>query len=233
MSNSSQIPAFSNNDFIMSLAKSAACMFGAISNAICVAVFLSPKLKDVSFKYMLAHSISDLIYMGSLTFQFLINYPLDNIRLHLAVHLYNIILYTFFTSILAIFSILVEIWISFQRYFMIKKIKYFANISYTKGISTLTFISFVYYFLSAFIYKIVSIDVYDYSTKTNKTFFILEKTYFAQSAAGKILFIFLEILRIFFNSILLSIINVLFMVEFKKISLKRAQLRAKYNLTGY
>ena len=36
------------------------CLFGIITNSLNIAVFLNPKMKDSSFKYMLIISISDL-----------------------------------------------------------------------------------------------------------------------------------------------------------------------------
>ena len=38
--------------------------FGVVTNSINTAVFLHPKMKDPSFKYLLASSISDLAYLG-------------------------------------------------------------------------------------------------------------------------------------------------------------------------
>ncbi len=40
----------------------AICIFGFLTNLTNIAVLLNPKMKDISFKYILATSISDLIY---------------------------------------------------------------------------------------------------------------------------------------------------------------------------
>ena len=36
------------------------CLFGVFANILNIIVFLNPKMKDISFKYMLVISISDL-----------------------------------------------------------------------------------------------------------------------------------------------------------------------------
>lgn len=36
------------------------CLIGVITNALNIVVFLNPKMKDISFKYMLAISVADL-----------------------------------------------------------------------------------------------------------------------------------------------------------------------------
>ena len=230
--NFSLTSAFSSNDFYMSIPKTSACIFGTITNAICIAVFLSPKMKHESFNYMLAQSVSNFIYLSSLSFQLLYFCSIDAIRQSLAIQLYFVIVFYYLTSVLAIFYILVEIWISFQRYLMLKNKKFLENISYNKIIALVAFFSFIFYTPAFFLYRIFPINVFNNSTQTIQTYYSNEKSEFGQSVAGKMLYISLEILRIFFNSILLPFINVLLMIECKKKELKRTTLIAKYSVAS-
>ena len=84
--NTAGIPEFSAFDYIP---RTMACIFGTITNAICIAVFLNPKMKDISFKYMLAQSVSDL-YLFLLLFSPLY-FCLTN-EISFAVQLYFMIL---------------------------------------------------------------------------------------------------------------------------------------------
>ncbi len=226
--NSTNTSAFLMEYFYLSISRTVLCLFSTITNGICIAVFLSPKLKDVSFKYMLAQSISDFIYSFSLSFQILYFFPIDKVRFSLASQLYSIAIFSIVTSALAIFYILIAIWISLQRYLLFKNKKLLENISYRKIISFLLLLSFFYYFPAIFQNRIVIIN--NNSTQSNDTFFSTEETDFAKSSMGKILYIFLEGLRIFLNSMLLPFINVLTMIESKKRLRKKYELQAKNNI---
>jgi hypothetical protein len=47
------------------------CVFGLVTNLINIAVFLNPQMKDFSFKYMLASSLSDFLYLGLGSYSFM------------------------------------------------------------------------------------------------------------------------------------------------------------------
>ncbi len=115
-----------------------------------------------------------------------------------------------------------------QRYLLFKNKKLLENISYRKIISFILLLSFLYYFPAIFQNRIVIIN--NNSTQSNDTFFSTEETDFAKSSMGKILYIFLEGLRIFLNSMLLPFINVLTMIESKKRLRKKYELQAKNNI---
>ena len=230
--NSTIIPAILITDFYFSIVKTAVCIFSTITNAICIAVFLSPKMKDISFKYMLAQSISDFVYSFSLSFQILYYCPIDQIRLSLANQLYFLIIPWIVTSALAIFYILVAIWISLRSYLIFKNKKCLENISHKKIISFLLLFSFIYYFPAIFQNKIVPVNILNNSTKANETFYVSRKTDFANSIIGKTVYTFLEALRIFLNSIMLPFINVLILIESKNRFKKKFQLQAKHTDQG-
>ena len=68
---------------------------------------------------------------------------------------------------LAIFFILTEICISFQRYLMLRNKKLMKNVSYKRIIVLIAFVSIVYYFPNFFLNKLVSAEVFNNSSQTN------------------------------------------------------------------
>ena len=221
--------SYSSAEFYFSLSKTIVNTFGILTNGICVVVFFNSKMKDISFKYMLTQSINDCIYFSILAFNFLNVCSIDEVRTSLGIHLYFIIS-NLVSSILAIFYIFIEIWLSLNRYLMLKNKKSLDKLfSFKKTLFFLAILSFIYYFPQAFLYEIKSNTN---STSTNKTIYFHEHSTFSKTNFGKILFIFLEVLRIFLNSLLVPFINILFMIEYRKRSKKKAEIRAKYNLAS-
>jgi hypothetical protein len=101
--------------------------------------------------------------------------------------------------------------------------------SFKKTLFFLAIMSFIYYFPQAFLFEIKSNKN---STLKNKTIYSHEYSTFSKTSFGQILFIFLEVLRIFLNSLLVPFINILFMIEYRKRSKKKAEIRAKYNVAS-
>jgi len=150
-----------SSECFLNLPESIACVFGTFTNGICIVVFLHPKMKDESFRYMLAQSISDFIYSSVLSFQPLLYCPASEIRKKYILQLYFIVLVHIFTSILGIFYIFVETWISLQRYLMLKKKKFLEKVSYKTKILLFGLASFIFYFIKFFSYKITSKTIFN------------------------------------------------------------------------
>ena len=221
--------SYSSSEFYFSLSRTIAHTLGILTNGICVAVFLNPKMKDISFKYMLTQSINDCIYFSILAFNLLSVCSIDEVRTSLGIYLYFMISYLV-SSILAIFYIFIEIWLSLNRYLMLKNKKSLDKLfSFKKTLFFIAILSFIYYFPQAFLYEIKSSKNF---TLTNKTIYSHEHSTFSKTNFGQILFIFLEVLRIFMNSLLVPFINILFMIEHRKRSNKKAEIRAKYNVAS-
>ena len=94
----------------------AICIFGFVTNLLNIAVLLNPKMKDISFKYILATSLSDLLYLTLSGYSFVelcSDCPLNNSYF---TQIYIIFIDSFFTSCLAIFCIFVDIFLSLILY---------------------------------------------------------------------------------------------------------------------
>ena len=115
-------------DFYFAMPATISCVFGTLTNAICIVVFFKMK-GSVTFKYMLAQSISDFIYLSCLSF-ILISFSLDySIRLNLATQIYCYLIRDNLASVLGIFYVFVEAWICLQRYSILRKKSLLENIS--------------------------------------------------------------------------------------------------------
>jgi len=114
------------------------CIFGLITNSLNIIVFLNKKMKDPSFKYMLFISISDLAYLSLLIFTPFI----QNLNRNQA-DLYKIYIHDYLTSCLSMFSLLCELELSIQRYFILTNVN--LNINANLLIFILIIISLLYY----------------------------------------------------------------------------------------
>ena len=223
--NSSKIESIIvTSKLIINLPRTFTSFFGIITNILCIIVFVNPKMKDKSFNYMLANSICDCLYLTILIFQ-LVEFCGDcPIAKKFATQIYIIYFDSFLTASLALFFIFVEIWIATQRYFLIRNKPFLQNISHLKVLPIIAFISLVYYLPLLFRYDILT----KFDHNTNKTYYGTKNSDFTNTV-GKLVYTVLALIRIFFNSILLSIVNILILIEFKRMSQNKSKMiKSKY-----
>ena len=96
------------------------CLFGILTNILNIAVFLHPKMKDVSFKYMLALAVSDVLYLSFLSASFIIYCKNCVASQTVGYVIYFIVIFYYLTGSLALFDILIENFLSIQRYLLIQ-----------------------------------------------------------------------------------------------------------------
>jgi hypothetical protein len=101
-------------------------IFGVLSNIVNLIVFSDPRFKDQIYIYLRAHSIADIFYLacnfvGEYAF---VKYYLPNTftRSYL-MQLAGLYLTNYFTSCLALFNILIELIVSFQRLLILKNVE--------------------------------------------------------------------------------------------------------------
>jgi hypothetical protein len=191
----------------------AICIFGFITNLINIIVFLNSKMKDISFKYLLAISISDLLYLFLLSYSFIVqcnDCPLHNTYF---TQLYDFIFFHYIATCLAIFCILTEIILSLIRHSVLINEKYLQSFNCYKLLGFMLLLSFIYYSPLLFFKKITPIK----SNNNNATIdYLLVKTSFGLSLIGQITPIILQSIRIFLAMFVLTGINILNVIEFRK-----------------
>jgi len=135
-------------------------LFGVITNGLNICVFLNPKMKDPTFKYMLAISVSNLFYTGLLSYGYLSYCDECNLSHAYSTQLFKILVDYFICSALALFNIFIEILISFHRYFMLKNNENVMEITkYKLMMPALLLISIIIYVPVLFTYEIVLVSI--------------------------------------------------------------------------
>ena len=142
-------------------------LFGVLTNSLNTAVFLNSKMKDPTFKYMLAISVSNLFYTGLLSYGYLSYCDDCQLSKAYSTQLYKVIVDYFFCSALTMFSILIEILMSIHRYFMLKNnVNCMGIMSYKWIMPLLFFVSVSIYVPVLFTFEVASIE----SSPANETY---------------------------------------------------------------
>ena len=198
-------------------------IFGFLTNLISIIVLLNPKMKDISFKYLLATSISDLSYLFLCSYAFVYicpDCPLGNTYFTQIAVIYSS---NYLTSVLAIFNIFLAIYLSLIRYSILKNKKYFQSINIYLVIASLFFISLIYYSPVLFFSKIIPIIQQDINNNItvieNNNDYIeykVIKTSVGVSLYGKVTPIILSVIRLILAILIETSINIMNVVEFRK-----------------
>lgn len=203
------------------------CIFGSITNILSIIVFSNPKMKDVSFKYMLAASFGDLIYLLLLTYNYTVFCPNFINTYKFGQQIYIIIVKQYLTSCLAIFTIVIGLILSIQRYFILSNNKRSYLFKSYKWIILIVFIiSFIFYVPVLFQNNILA----KINNQSDNIEYSLIETEFGKSSIGNYLLIILSLIRIFLGIILLSFINLINAIIFRKRFENR--LKSKIRLTN-
>ena len=197
----------------------AICIFGILTNLLNILVFLNAKMKDISFKYLLVTSISDLFYLVILSYSFIdlcTDCPLNNTYF---TKFYDIFLFHYVAASLAIFCILTEIFLSLIRLSVLKKNNYLLSINYFKILAFLFLISFIFYSPLTLFKQIIPIII-NKNNSNNSTNDYIEytevKTQLGSSSFGTITTIVLQSIRMILAMIILTSINIMIVIEYRK-----------------
>jgi hypothetical protein len=193
------------------------CIFGFLTNLINIIVLVNPKMKDISFKYLLAISISDLMYLGFEGY-FLIDICSD-CPLHTSyfTQIFNIFIDGYFTSCLAIFCILTDIFLSLIRYSTLKNKIYLQSLNYYLVLGFVFALALIYYLPVLFFYEILPIHQLNNNTNNNETKdYLTIMNSLGSSLFGTITSIILSTIRIILAMFILTGINIMNAIEFKK-----------------
>ena len=168
------------------------CITGIITNIFNALVFLNPRMKDPSFKYMLAISISEIVYLSSNSFLFVTYCENDcPINSFYSTQIYSLFIHEYVSRSMAIYNILVDIFLSIQRFMILKNKPHLDAKSHNWLLIILLLIAFLYYLPITF-FKTIN-PIYNNSsniTKLNQEY-KLELNDIGSSLVGKITLIFL------------------------------------------
>ncbi len=194
-------------------------IFGVVTNLLNIFVFLSNRanMKHQIFTFMLAISSVDLAYCALLTYKSWSTCEICQLYTVYFTQLYTIIVFDYITSCLAIFNILIDIIVSFERYLIVVNSRYLRRISTQAVIWFVGVFSLLYYSPVLFMKSIEAIE-------NSSESFRLVLTSFGRSILAKIVLIVLQSVRIFLSVLLLPTINILTAVQLKRVVKVRSTL---------
>ena len=219
-----------------------ASIFGSLTNILCVLVFIHPKLKDSTFKFMLADSVVDLgilVISGINVTLTCGNVCMKNYNSYIG-QVFSLWFVNYFARSLAVLNILIEIFVSLQRLMLIKNKRFLKDASVIKVLVILTVISFIYYLPAFFSQKIGQtyspLVFLPNSTKVDmsksRIIYFGTSTEFGTSQLGKLMIVVLTIVRIFFATVVLLSINILSALHFRRHIKKKSIMSQKSNITS-
>jgi hypothetical protein len=185
-------------------------IFGCITNLVNIAVLINPKMKDISFKYILVTCICDLLFLmlGTYTFNTLCaDCPLYHTYL---TQFDDLFIVRYINTSLTIFIILIDIIVSLIRYSVLKNKTSLLSFNFYLVAGVLFLISFLIYSPLLFFKEIKPIQ------RNNNTEYIQVKTPLGLSLFGTITSITVQSTRGILAMFVLTSINVLNSIEFRK-----------------
>jgi len=223
-------------------------LFCCITNGLNIAVFLHSKMKDESFKYLLAKSISNFLYSILMIYSMILYCEECSINKTYASQLYRIMINYYITSCLAIFGHLCEIYVSVYHLLKLTNSSLHSLIPYKINFIVFFVLSVLIYLDELFLYDIMQTKVFLNQTQVYwnqsqaylnqsqiylnqnqiNVIYSTEKTAFAKSTLGKLLPSIQAMLRVFITTILITILNVLIVYHFHKRFNKRVKIKLKY-----
>ena len=181
--------------------------FGTLTNLINISVFANPKLTDLSYKYMLAKSIANFLYLAFTFANQLMNYcTVCPWSTSYSAAVYNMTIGFYVLSCICIFRVLVENLLSIYTYSIITHRIWFTRSTFKWSI----LISLV---LAALIYASKPFNFYIGSTKEPTTYYVGFNN-FALSKANRIITYVQSLIRLILSVVSLTALNLLNVVEF-------------------
>lgn len=181
-----------------------------LSNLINLAVFLSPKLKDNIYMYMLVNSIVNIIYLSigipAIFFSFCTTCPLS---MTYASQIAMIWLVLYMSNSLKFMHVLLQIVIS-ARIYLILMNKQIDWLRPWMVIATCAVVSVVCFIPEPFLFEVAEMS------DGRDTIFTTLPTNFGNSTIGEVILIVQFGARAFLAVLILGLINVLNLVEFRK-----------------
>ena len=181
-------------------------VFGTVTNLVNISVLINPKLRDMSYRYMLIKSIIDIVYLIlSIPYQVVnICYTCPSLY---SISAYSIVAGIYLMPCLAVFSILIGISLSVYIYSLLANRRWFTIWVFWLTVVLSASIAFIFYLSRPFAYDIVY--------KSSLQGFFLVSSKFGLSQAYQILSIIQYAVRILSGVGILTIINIINVVKFR------------------
>ena len=194
------------------------CVFGMITNVINILVFANPQLKDRVYKCMLVSCTFELFYLAinSLTALIQCGDACNKYFTTLAGQIITVYFINYLSSVFALFCILIEIFLAFQRYTILINRPFLTETRLTIILSIL--------FLFAAIVHCPTITNYVIVYNPSSETYMLTLNQLGLSNTGRVLKSISSWTRIALTLVVLSSLSILTTLKSKEHFLKRAHL---------
>lgn len=189
-------------------------LFGIISNLINILVFLSPRLKDTSYKLMLVKAVSNLVYF-MIAFEteiltFCVNCGWSSSYLAAFNYCY---IYIFFSGCLYFYTITIDVVLSVYTYSILVNKSWPGKYTYLVICVTLFFVSIAFYGQKPLVFMVQQV------ANTDKYYYTFSS--FALSWTNKTLQIAQSFIKIILSVVVVSLVNIINVVTFTRRFKKR------------
>ena len=215
-------------DFIWKYILPSVCSVGLITNSANVFIFSQrKKLKNSIYKYFLLHSIIDLIYLTLCLGRFIIKMELiSGVVSSYEVQLYEVYIYIFFTSSLALTMVLIQLPIATKRLLIIMNIKpKLACVEFRAITLSFILLSLALYVPVCFNFSIVPSATSD----DGETKYVTKRTGINNIIALWI-YSFTSYFRGFVAPLVLLALNIALVVKFRQMAQKKMTLQTEMSL---
>ncbi len=225
-----------NNNMYLMILRITSLLFSMAS----IRVVSKLKSDVIIFKYFLLVSKIDLMYSSSmiwLSFYVMICFH-DSVKtdspLYYYLQFFYLALSEYFTSVLALTNILIEVYLSLQRIFALNKKIFIQNRHFKTVLLVIALISIIYYIPVLFVSNIQGRTHSSLKHNRSIVVFVIGKTGFGNSYAGKFTVKFLTLCRIILVTFGLCVLNTITIAKYSKyLRAKNYLLRMKSNFLKY
>ena len=205
------------------------CSYSIITSIINLVVFASLKSKNIIYKFMLYNSISDIAYLFSVMFVFVMRcgHFCDELKDSYMAKFYHHYLFTFVANSLGLFGILIEILISVQRIFFLTNREFINRFKINLTLIGFLIFSFVFCIPQLFAFEIKSLKVAAKDLNATRVIYIRENVTPNMSFLFRNLVGIQTSFRLVLIVCLILTLNYLTYYLFKKHARKKRQLKMK------
>ena len=208
------------------------CFIGLFTNAINVLVFAQKKkLKNSIYKYFLCHSVVDLVYLFFCFVRFLLK--LDHLSYFTYwPQLYEILVYGYFTSALAMMMVFIQLIIAIKRLLIVVNINLTVKLKFRYIITICAILSFLIYLPIPLSNTLVFMDMFSNQTvdfsNALSSHRVITTLHIESWMKNKTLAIFNSIAPAFRGlvaPVLMMGLNIALLIKFRKLAVRKSNLK--------
>jgi hypothetical protein len=215
---------FISKSLCMDILHMSLCLIASVTSLVSSGMFLNKvTFKDPTYRLLLAECLGDFLY-SSLTACTIILFRMYGFSWPMQVYFY--VVYDYLLSCLAIDTILIELYLSVQRLFILLNRAYCLK-SFPSVLVVLVvhLTGLVYYVPCLFLETVVQINISNESSSST-LLLSFNKSSFATTPLGSLVMPVLSLVRLALSTLVMFPINLITLYEFKKLIARKANLKS-------